>query len=126
MANYGKHISFPFRASSDGKIKTVDELEAHIRDEIIQLVLTDLGERAFVPDFGGNVKRLVFEGASSATAGIAKATLAQALSRWMGHRVIIETLEAGLADSKIEIELQYKIKGSGERKSLRFEKEAGA
>lgn len=125
MTNYGKHLSFPFRATPGGMMNTVDNIEAHIRDEIIQLVLTDLGERAFLPGFGGNIKRMVFEGASDATAGLAKAGLTQALTRWLGKRISVESLEVGLTDSKIEIDLKYKIKGSNETKSLRFEKESG-
>ena len=32
----GKHLSFPFRISSDGRTADVSTLEDHVRDELIQ------------------------------------------------------------------------------------------
>ena len=58
----GKHLSFPFRVGNDGRMKTVNTLDEHVHDEIIQLILTNQGERPFLVDFGGGVRRLVFDG----------------------------------------------------------------
>ena len=57
-----------------------------MRDELIQLLLTNPGERPFLPEFGGGVRRLVFEAPATTTAAMTKAMISQALSRWLGHR----------------------------------------
>ena len=57
----GKHLSFPFRIGKDGRTAEVTTLEEHVRDELIQLLLTNLGERPFLVEFGGGLRRLVFE-----------------------------------------------------------------
>ena len=125
MGQYAKHLAFPFRIGTAGKPETVSSLEDHIRDELIQLVLTNLGERAFLPDFGGNVRRLVFEGASESSTAVAKATLTQAISRWLGHRINIVELTARFEESTIAVDLKYKIAGSEDTRVIRFEREGG-
>ncbi|ASC73030.1 hypothetical protein XM38_039920 [Halomicronema hongdechloris C2206] len=48
----GRHLSFPFRIAADGRTAQVDTLEQHVRDELIQLILTNPGERLFLPELG--------------------------------------------------------------------------
>ena len=88
----GRHLAFPFRIAADGRTAQVESLEQHVRDELIQLILTSPGERLFLPEFGAGVYRLVFENAGEITAAAAKATISQALSRWLGERVTPEEL----------------------------------
>jgi phage baseplate assembly protein W len=98
-----KAISFPFRIGSNGRSAQVPSLEAHVRDELIQLILTNPGERAFLPEFGGGVRRLVFENASETIAGVTKARITQAISRWLGQRVTLEDLQVTIDNSTLEI-----------------------
>ena len=46
-----------------------------VLQELEQLVLTNPGERLFLPDFGGGASRLLFEAADANTTSIAQATL---------------------------------------------------
>ena len=50
----GRHLSFPFRVGVGGRTAQVSTLEEHVRDEIIQLLLTSPAERLFLPEFGGH------------------------------------------------------------------------
>ena len=118
---YGRHLSFPFRIGPDGRTAQVTSLETHVRDELIQLLLTDLGERAFVPAFGGGVRRLVFEPLSDALAGMAKAQITQAVATWLGHRVNLEELTVRRGAATIEVELRYRITGTEESRVLTFQ-----
>ena len=122
----GRHLAFPFRIGSDGRSATPESLEAHIRGEIMQLLLTNSGERPMLPTFGGNLRRLVFEGNDDVTAGLAKSNISQALAHWLGHRVKVISLDVVNEDAKLVIELVYQIVDSGEQRRLRFERGGSA
>lgn len=119
----GHHLSFPFRVGADGRMTTVKSLEEHVRDEIVQLLLTNQGERPFVVDFGGGVRRLVFEAADEATAAMAKAQITQAINRWLGHRVTMEYMNVEVKDSTISVDIRYRLAGTDDTRVLRFQRE---
>lgn len=121
----GKHLSFPFRTGSDGRMATVHTLDEHVRDELIQLILTNQGERPFLVDFGGGVRRLVFESADEATAAVAKAQITQAIDRWLGHRVTLEYLDVRIENSTIEVDIRYRLAGTEDSRTLRFQRSGG-
>lgn len=121
----GKHLSFPFRVGSDGRMKAVNTLDEHIRDEIIQLLLTNQGERAFLVDFGGGVRRLVFENADEATAAIVKAQITDAINRWLGHRVTLEYINVEVENSTIMVDIRYRLAGTEDSRALRFQRNGG-
>ena len=119
----GKHLSFPFRMGSNGRMAVVNTLEEHVRDEIVQLILTDPGERPFLVDFGGGVRRLVFEGADDATAARAKAGITQAVNRWLGHRVTLEYINVKVENSTISVDIRYRLAGTEDTRVLRFQRD---
>jgi len=121
----GKHLSFPFRVSSDGRMATVNTLDEHVRDEIVQMLLTNLGERLFLPEFGSGVRRMVFENADDATAAVTKSVITQAVNRWLGHRVTLESLKVSVTDSTIEVDIKYRLAGTDDARILRFQRKGG-
>jgi phage baseplate assembly protein W len=121
----GKHLAFPFRIGKDGRTVEVLTLEEHVRDELIQLLLTNLGERPFLAEFGGGVRRLVFEAADETTAAMSKALITEAVSRWLGHRVVLELLEVKIENEQIQIDLNYRITGTEDTRILRFQRNGG-
>ncbi|HAG81450.1 MAG TPA: hypothetical protein DCL61_09810 [Cyanobacteria bacterium UBA12227] len=121
MAN-NKHLLFPFRINSNGQTAQVPSLESHIRDELIQLILTNPGERVFLPEFGGGVRRLIFENASETTAGVTKARVTQAISRWLGHRVTLEDLQVTVENSTLNVQIQYRIAGTKDSRIMKFQR----
>ncbi len=121
----GKHLSFPFRVGSDGWMTTVKTLDEHVRDELVQLILTNQGERPFLVDFGGGVRRLVFESADETTGAIAKANITEAINRWLGHRVTLEYINVEIKDSTISVDIRYRLAGTNDLRVLRFQREGG-
>ncbi|QKO21824.1 GPW/gp25 family protein [Rhodoferax sp. BAB1] len=119
----GKHLAFPFRVGDDGRMRTVRTLDEHIRDEIVQLILTNQGERPFLVDFGGGVRRLVFEAADEATGAVAKATITQAINRWLGHRVVLDFIKVDIENATITVDIRYRLAGTEESHLLRFQRE---
>lgn len=119
----GRHLAFPFRIGSDGRTGAPASPEDHIRDEVIQLLLTNPGERPFMPEFGGGVRQLIFEPASDVLRGMTKARITQALDRWLGHRITLENLEVTFIDSTIEVEIKYRPAGSPDSRVLKFQRQ---
>lgn len=121
----GRHLAFPFRVGADGRTVPPANLDEHIRGEILQLLLTNNGERPFLPSFGGNLRRLVFQGNDEVTVGLAKSNISQALSYWLGHRVKIISLDVENQDAVLAIDLSYQVIDTGEQRRVRFEHGGG-
>jgi len=119
---YGTYLSFPFRVGEDGQTAAPASFEEHLKEEIVQLVLTGIGERLFQPDLGTNVRRLVFENLDEVTAGITKSTISQALSRWLGHRAEMDELIVETEGSTLSVDLRYRVAGTTDSRVLRFQR----
>ncbi len=124
-AEDGRHLSFPFRIGKDGRAAQVQSLEDHVRDELVQLILTNQGERVFLSEFGGGVRRLVFENVDETTAGMAKAMLTQSISNWLGHRITLEDLTVSVENEEIDVDIVYRIAGTEDTRVLRFQRNGG-
>ncbi len=121
-ASNGRHLAFPFRIGGDGRTVAPASDAEHVRDELLQLMLTNPGERPFVVEFGGGVRKLVFEPTSDVLRGVTKARITQAVSRWLGQRLTVELLEVTFAGERIEIEIKYRTAGSADSRVVKFQR----
>jgi phage baseplate assembly protein W len=120
--SHGRHLAFPFRIGPDGRTVAPATESDHVRDEVIQLLLTNPGERPFLPPFGGGVRKLIFEPASDALRGITKARITQALTTWLGHRLTLEHLEVTFSGAAIEVDIRYRPAGQDDSRVLKFQR----
>jgi uncharacterized protein len=118
----GRHLAFPFRIGPDGRTATPADLPSHVRDELLQLLLTNSGERLFLPEFGGGLRKLVFEPLEESLAGVTKARLTQAINRWLGHRVTLENLTVTTSGAHFEVEIRYRLAGAQDTRLLKFQR----
>jgi phage baseplate assembly protein W len=120
----GRHLAFPFRIGADGRTAAPVSDAEHVRDELLQLLLTSPGERLFLPEFGGGLRRLVFEPASDTLRNVVKARITQALSRWLGQRLTVEMLEVTWDSSAatLEVTVQYRPAGSADSRVVKFQR----
>lgn len=120
----GRHLAFPFRIGADGRTAAPVNDDAHVRDELLQLLLTSPAERLFLPEFGGGVRKLVFEPASEALRGVVKARITNALSRWLGHRLTVELIDVVWDDAlaTLEVTVKYRPAGSADSRILKFQR----
>jgi uncharacterized protein len=120
----GRHLAFPFRIGSDGRCAAPLNDDAQIRDELLQLLLTSPGERLFLPEFGGGVRRLVFEPASEALRGVVKARITNALSRWLGQRLTVELIDVVWdgGGATLEVIVKYRPAGSPDSRVVKFQR----
>jgi phage baseplate assembly protein W len=120
----GRHLAFPFHIGADGRTAAPATDAEHVRDELLQLLLTNPGERPFLPELGGGVRRLVFEPASDVLAGVVKARITQGLSRWLGHRLTVEMIDVTWNDAAalMEVTVKYRSAGSADSRVIKFQR----
>ena len=120
----GRHLAFPFRIGSDGRTVAPGSDAEHVRDELLQLLLTSPAERLFLPEFGGGVRRLVFEPASEALRGVVKARITNGISRWLGHRLTVELIDVVWDDAgaTLEVTVKYRPAGSPDSRVVKFQR----
>jgi phage baseplate assembly protein W len=121
----GRHLAFPFHVGADGRTASPASRDEHVKQELIQLLLTNPGERAFLPEFGGGARRLVFEGITDTTESMTKAMVSQAIGRWLAERITLESLDVSAKDSTITIDVTYRIAGTTDQRTLRFQRKGG-
>ena len=120
----GRHMMFPFRIASDGRTAAPASLDEHVKSELIQLLLTNPGERPFLPDFGGGVRRLVFEANDDITRGMARAVITQSISHWLQQRVKLLAINVESEESTLNVDVGYQVIATGEQRQLRFQHQA--
>ena len=123
--NNGLDLAFPFRIGNNGRAVQAATLEDHVRDELVQLILTNPAERLFLPEFGGGVRRLVFENIDETTGAMVKAVLTRSISRWLSNRVTLEDLTVIIENETIAVDLKYRIAGTEDTRVLKFQRHGG-
>jgi phage baseplate assembly protein W len=122
----GRHMAFSFHVGDDGRSAAPTSLDDHVRGEIIQLLLTNAGERPFLPRFGGGLRRMIFNRNDDVTANMVKSVLAQNLSRWLGQRIDVDYLEVTADEARLNVDLRYRVIATGATKQVRFQRQGGA
>lgn len=87
---FGKGISFPPRVGADGRV-VWSEGEENIRESIRVILMTELNERLYLPQFGGGLNRFLFEPNNSTTRQLIRDRITKALARWEA-RIAVQTV----------------------------------
>jgi uncharacterized protein len=88
-----KDYSFPFQLDPLSKQGTqAAGYAAHVVDMIEQILFTAPGERADLPDFGCDVRRLLFAPNSAALAATAQLVIQGALTRWLSDQITVQSV----------------------------------
>ncbi len=122
----GRHLAFPFRIGGDGRTATPASDAEHVRDELLQLLLTSPGERLWLPEFGAGVRKLVFEPASEVLRGVVKARITNALSRWLGQRLTVQDIDVVWDDAAatMEVSVSYRPAGTTDTRVVKFQRKS--
>ena len=88
---FGKGIGFPPRVGADGRVAW-SEGETNIRESIKVILLTELGERLHLPEFGGGLNRFLFEPNTATTRQLIRDRITKALARWE-PRIAVQSVE---------------------------------
>jgi phage baseplate assembly protein W len=117
-AVYGAGISFPPRVGADGRVSW-SRGEPSVRDAIQLILLTNLGERVMLPDFGGGLRQFLFEPNTTTTRQLIRDRITRALGRWE-PRISLEAVdvEADPDDGRVAIAtITYRLVATQERET---------
>lgn len=112
MAVERHDYAFPFRIGVASRQAERVGYEAHVKQMVIQLLLTSPGERADLPEFGCGVRALLFAGNSDALSATARMLVQQALARWLSEHLAVRSVEVlppgpDSGDAEIVLHIEY-------------------
>lgn len=117
----GRGWSFPVRFSDGSHTVQLSEEEKDIRESLIILLKTSLGERVMRPDYGANMEDMVFESINVTTATLITNRLKRAIL-FHEPRVKANTIDLvpDFANGRIEVTVEYTITATNTRTNLVF------
>ena len=85
------NINFPFQDSSKGYYLDMTETSRDaVRSNLLHLLLTNKGERLYLPDFGSDLKKYIFEPNDKITRDEVKQAVESLLLELVGLRAIYD------------------------------------
>lgn len=124
---FGRGVSFPPRLGPDGRWAVSAGAE-NVRESIRVILLTEHQERVMRPEFGGGLKRYLFQPNSAPTHRLIAERVTQALGRWE-PRVAVESVDVGADESEPRaavVKLAYRLVATGAFDEMRFTVDLGA
>ena len=110
----GRGISFPPRIGPEGRL-AFSEGTDNVRESIRVILSTDRSERVMLPQFGGGLRRYLFEPNTPSTHRLLQQRISEALGRWE-PRIAIESVRvaASSEDPRTAIaSIRYKLRATG-------------
>lgn len=112
-------LDFPYRFSGLGRTATTDGPD-HVRDLILQVLMTAPGERVMRPDFGAGLLALVFEPNSSLLAATTQMLVQSALQAHLSHLIAVQAVEVSDDDAALRVEVRYTLLTDRSEQSASF------
>jgi phage baseplate assembly protein W len=103
------HPVVPDRSQEDVALA---EYEEDIRQAVLLILETDLGERVMRPDFGSGLRSLVFEPLNTTTKALVRHRVEEALVTWE-PRIDMEDVMVtadGLTRNRLDVEIRYRVR----------------
>jgi hypothetical protein len=116
------HVDFPWRYDGRGATARTTE-DDHVRDMLVQLLLTDPGERVNRPGFGCGLRQLVFAPNSRELATALQFTTEAAVQRELGDVLALDGLELVSEDATLRLTVTYVVLSTGNPGSVTVERE---
>ena len=86
----GQGIGFPFNIGDEGRLAW-SAGPMNIRESIRIILLTEPGERLFLPEFGAGLRSFLFQPNNVSTHRVIRERITRALARWE-PRIVLETV----------------------------------
>jgi phage baseplate assembly protein W len=84
-----KNIDFPFKDSKKGFYFELNQTDRDaIRADLLHLLLTNKGDRLYLPDFGSDLRKFIFEPNDSITHDDIKQSLNDSISRYIPNLIV--------------------------------------
>ncbi len=105
------NIDFPFKDSEKGFYFNLNRTEKDaIRSDLLHLLLTNKGERLYLPDFGSDLRKYIFEPNDDITHGKIKDSLNESIKTYIPNLLVNEiSFETNEIEELIIVVLKYTI-----------------
>lgn len=114
----GRGFYFPLQPNQRGGIRAAKHDEK-IRQSILIILGTQHGERLMRPNFGSNLKSLVFAPNNAATANLARFYVEEGLKTWEPRIQVEEVIITNdNAQARLLIDIHYRIRSTNEPGNL--------
>jgi phage baseplate assembly protein W len=115
-------VSLPYNGPAGPFNKTYSTKD-QIKSNLINLLLTDMGERVFNPEFGIGLKKVIFEGITDSTSTIIADLITTRVSYFIPDIQIVEVIVNPDTDNNtISVTVNYKliISGTSDKITVQF------
>ncbi len=108
-----KDINITFKKHPVTNDLVVSKDASAIKQAIVNLLLTNKGERAFKPEYGSDIRSFLFEPLDYATSAQIKGNIKSTIAKWE-PRVGIKSLicNPNMDNNGFDVEMTYFIRGS--------------
>lgn len=114
-----QRLHFPYSFGGHGRSREADEA-TWIRGLIEQVLFTAPGERVMRPDFGSGLRELVFAPNSPELAATVQFLVQGALQQWLADLILVESVEVSAVESRLAVQVQYRIRRTNQRRDDSF------
>lgn len=111
-------FSIPFRIDrATGGAAVQAHTQEKLKENIIHILLTGVGERVLRRDYGGGVRQLRHDPNNEALKAIVQHQIARSIGRWE-PRVELQSISVSQEGGTLIADLQYVIRGTRQPESL--------
>jgi phage baseplate assembly protein W len=106
------NINFPFKNSKDGFFLDINSDEnAAIKADLMHLILTRKGQRLYLPDFGTDLLRFIFEPNDDLTLSMVKDEIKTVVKKYLPNLSVtdIRVAESDISDYAAVVNIDYVI-----------------
>jgi hypothetical protein len=104
-----------------GRLASERSFEKHVEQMMLQVLLTNPGERLNRPDFGCGLRRMVFAPNSDVAASLVKVSVHQGLGTWLGTVLDVEDVQVTPVAETLTVRIIYTLKAREGRRYLDVE-----
>lgn len=114
----GAGFAFPLQVNVQGGIQ-LSAASPNIKESIMIILRTNLGERVYRPNFGSRLSELVFEPLNTQTLLLIRLYVEEALEMWEPRIILKEVrTDPDPVRGKVDIIIEYQPKNSSDTRSL--------
>ena len=107
-------VSLPFNGPNGKPFNSTYSTKEQIKSNLINLILTNKGERVFNPEFGADLKRALFEGITESTSVTVQRLIIENVNIFVPEAIISEVDVIQSPDSNsLSVTIKYNLRISG-------------
>lgn len=118
MTTQSSGFSLPFRIDpATGGVAVQDDEAQKLKENLIHILLTGIGERVMRRDYGAGMRQLVHDPNNEALRAIVQHQIARSIGRWE-PRILLQSVSVSQQDGTLVAELHYMIRQSQQAQNL--------